>query len=91
MSGGAARFIEPQKLLHLRQLFSLTDFGAFRLKESTSEARAENAVWNQRGRFFGELAWSEARLTRLRHPDIYLGIAGSGGTKMRPNGEIFDW
>jgi len=50
--------------VHLSQLFSLTDFGAFRLKESMSEARAENAVWNQSERFFGELAWSEARLTR---------------------------
>jgi len=34
-----AGFLEPQKLLHLSQLFSLTDFEAFRLNESMSEAR----------------------------------------------------
>jgi len=31
-----------------------------------SEARAENAAWNRGDDFFGELAWSEARLTSQR-------------------------
>jgi len=72
------RFLEPQKLLHLSQLFSLTDFRAFRLTESKSEARAENAVWNQRGRFLVNSPGLRRASLGIGRPD------GCGGALLQP-------